>query len=277
MKKYLLIILLAFWCLGAGRMWDYGETDLYDIGNLTWVDQIDSKSSAPSPIVCWNLDDGALVTDSCGTDTLNNTGVAAGDEWKQGDGSGDWEMSDSDDMTINDGSLSASFPGKSSTGNKTFTITFWIQCETTGTSDRFIFSKGRPANNDVSFYILQNESDESPATAIVLSIGYNSGADDEPVSHGSTLTCDDEAWYHVGVGYDNSDKSYIIHITDEGGTTVGVDKTGTMTLDANKMSNTIADFYIGQNGGSGSYYDGILDKIEIFTTKLTPAQIEARR
>ncbi len=43
MKKYILLIILAFFCIGAGRMWDYGELDLYDIGNLTWVDEIDSN------------------------------------------------------------------------------------------------------------------------------------------------------------------------------------------------------------------------------------------
>jgi hypothetical protein len=43
MRKYLLLtIFLALLCIGAGRMYDYGATDLYGEGNLKFVDQIES-------------------------------------------------------------------------------------------------------------------------------------------------------------------------------------------------------------------------------------------
>jgi len=78
MKKYLLIILLVFWCLGAGRMWDYGETDLYDIGNLTWVDQIDSKSVGGFSY-CSSCPDGGVNADIICEDIEGSESIASTD------------------------------------------------------------------------------------------------------------------------------------------------------------------------------------------------------
>jgi hypothetical protein len=44
-KHILLTILLALLCIGAGRMWDYGETDLYGEDSLKFCGQVESGSS----------------------------------------------------------------------------------------------------------------------------------------------------------------------------------------------------------------------------------------
>jgi len=85
MKKYLLIIFLSCWCIGAGRMWDYGATDLYGIGNLTWVDQIDSGSAAAD--YCSSCTPGdptdIMCEDAEGTNDLGGFNTAQCSGWSE--------------------------------------------------------------------------------------------------------------------------------------------------------------------------------------------------
>jgi hypothetical protein len=64
MRKYLPIILLALLCIGAGRMYDYGDTDLYGEGNIKFAAQVESQSTACS---------GTYTT---ARDTLSGSGTA---------------------------------------------------------------------------------------------------------------------------------------------------------------------------------------------------------
>ena len=110
---------------------------------------------------------------------------------------------------------------------------------------------------------------------VELAIGYNGGSSDDNYPHGTALTCDGSPiWYHIGVAYDGSDDSYLIHITDNAGATVGSDLTGTAS---NTMVVDTGSFRIGVNGANDNGIQGRIDKVELFNTKLTAAQIEARR
>jgi hypothetical protein len=58
-KHILLTIFFALLCIGAGRMWDYGDLDLYGEGSLKFVDQIESKAS----VTCSSLTASAINDD----------------------------------------------------------------------------------------------------------------------------------------------------------------------------------------------------------------------
>lgn len=211
-------------------------------------------------VALYNLESGALITDSKSTNTLTNTGF---DEdlvlFKQGSCSGKSIRANADRMTRLDADLTAGFPGKSGTSNKSFTIATWTYFDTIGIQQQLV-SKSIGAGARVwNFYIWTTN-------VITLSISPDGTAWNYYL-HASALSVD--TWYHIAVTYDgNNDDSYRIRIHDESGL-VGVDLTGT----GSDMFMGTSSFVVSY-ASTSSALDGNLDEIVVFNRALSLTEID---
>lgn len=220
----------------------------------------------------WKFESGALTTDSKGSNTLSNTGVA-GDttNQKEGNGCGDWELTESDYMSIADASLDAGFPLKSGDTNKNISICAWIKLESI---------------TDVNIILCKWGNPVPPTRSIALSItiagkaqlvlGYNSGASGEFEIHATVLSTG--TWYHITGTYQNSDKAYAVMVRDANGNVVGTDLTGTATLDANKLYVAAEPVAIGCEKTSTTpvtFFDGLIDEVIVFSDIITATEATA--
>jgi hypothetical protein len=221
----------------------------------------------------WKLESGALTTDSKGTNTLTNSGVSSDlTNYKEGAGSGDWESTQSDYMSIADASLSSGFPLKNGDTNKVISICCWIRMESYPTSSQGceIYAKYNATSQRC---IVLGFASGTNNGLIGLSIGYNSGTSFESVTHATQLSL--ATWYHITTTFDNSDYSYTLRVKDTNGDTVGTDLEGNMTLDVNGISLNTYAVQIGCLSSGGTpvwYYDGRLDEMAIFDDVITATE-----
>ena len=219
-------------------------------------------------VALWRFENGALTTDSKGANTLTNSGVG-GDttNYKEGLASALFNAV-SDVLYRADADLDAGFPFKSGDTTKKITVCGWFRPTSLIAFNRWLVSKYRWSDNERSFGIFVDDA----SNAISLSIGYNSGASYEELNHASTLIVN--TWYHFGITFDDSDKSYRIRIWDDtAGAILGVDKTGTAT---NNMYAGAAPFAIGK-GESDNALSAQVDEIVVFNDILTAAEIDQIR
>ena len=106
-------------------------------------------------VALWSVDNGALTTDSIGTNTLTDNNTVGTDtvDYQVGNASADFEISNSESLTITDANLDSGFPLKSSdsaTGD--ISVTFWYKKES-GVAYGGLFSKWDTGNNARSFYL----------------------------------------------------------------------------------------------------------------------------
>lgn len=226
----------------------------------------------PNCKALWRFNSGALTTDSKSTNTLTNTGVA-GDTTNhvEGSGCGDWESTESDYMSIADASLASGFPLKSGDTNKVISVCAWVRLESINTNGNRIFEK----NNGGSANKRSFQAGIGSDSKVMLALGYNSGISVESVTHATVLSL--ATWYHITWTYNNADKSYQIMVRDESGGVVGIDLTGTATLDVNKLSVSDSILAIGAHFEAGVpvanyYHDGLIDELVVFNNIKTAAQ-----
>lgn len=217
-------------------------------------------------VAIYNLESGALGTNSkADNNHLTVDGVAASATKKQGSYSGDFELSETDFMYLADASLSADFPGKSGTTNKTFSICAWIYIESSDGVMNVVSKWGDTGENTRTYGLALNN-----AGTVYWNLGYNSGGAADYLTHATTLS--DANWYHICGTYENTGKTYGIYIRDTNGTTVGSDKEDTTTLDVNGLSNDSEPFRIGAKSTSAAesgFFDGLIDEVVIFKKKIT--------
>lgn len=150
-----------------------------------------------------------------------------------------------------DENLSADFPCKNGTENKTFTIGCWFRPTTAENGSQYFFSKYNYAANQRCFALRLNGSGQ-----LEILLGYNSGASYETI--GLDSVCVDATWYYSIASYDNSDKSYVLRIYRDNGTLIqGI--SGTATLDGNKLYAGTSDFLIGLEETGGLPFVGYID------------------
>src|SRR4030067_604098 len=102
-------------------------------------------------VAVWNLESGALGVDSKGGNTLTNTGVVANSSlYKQGAASGDFELSESDYMSITDAALDSGFPLKSGDSNKKISACGWFRPESLPASTTYFLAKYTTNHNNAS-------------------------------------------------------------------------------------------------------------------------------
>lgn len=222
----------------------------------------------------WRFENGALTTDSKGTNTLtnNNTVVADTVNFKEGAASANLESSSSQYFSITNANLNAGFPLKSNDTNKIISVCCWIRMESYPTSSVGceIFAK---YNFSSQRCIVLGFASGANNGLIVLSIGYNSGTSFESVTHGTQLSL--ATFYHITATFNNSGYSYTLRIKDTNGNTVGTDLTGNMTLDVNGISLNTYALQIGCISSSGTplwFYDGLIDELVVFDDIITATE-----
>ena len=222
----------------------------------------------------WRFENGALTTDSKGTNTLtNNNGIVVDTvNFKEGAASANFEADSSQYMSITNANLNAGFPLRSDDTNKIISVCMWIRMESYPTSSigREIFAK---YNVDSQRCLVIGFSLGTNNGLIGLSVGYNSGTSFESATHGTQLSL--ATWYHITTTFNNSDYSYTLRIKDTNGNIIGTDLVGNMTLDVNGISLNTYALQIGCLSNSGTplwFYDGLLDECVVFNDIITSAE-----
>jgi len=231
-------------------------------------------SQDPTCVALYDFEDGALETDSQSTNTLTNvnTVVANTVDFKQGAASADFELASAQYFARANADLTADFPGKSGTTNKSFTFAAWMMQESLATSGnrRTLVAKYDTGGNNRSYLAYIAGSTDNFAS---LAVGYNGGASAELVAHASDLVID--TWYHITFTFDNDSFDWSIRVRDTNGDVVGTDATGTMTLDVNGLSIETTEFRIGEASTTASdFMDGEIDELVIFNRAITEEEAQ---
>src|SRR3989304_868968 len=154
----------------------------------------------------WRFENGALTTDSKGTNTLtnNNTVVADTVNFKEGAASADFEAGSSQSFSITDVNLNAGFPLKNGDTDKVISVCCWFRLESLpATSNRMTLCAKWDTTNvkrSFAFRVFNNAGN----TVVDLSLGYNGGVSTELLYHSSALSIN--TWYHATITYNNADK-----------------------------------------------------------------------
>ena len=231
-------------------------------------------SGDPNCKALWRLEDGALTTDSKGTNTLTNVNVEAYTVgYKEGAGCGDFSDASGDYMYRADAGLDSGFPGKNGESNANFSISFWMwmSISPATASWDYIVTKWDSANNKRTYAVAIHRI--AGTDYLELLIGYGGGISTDMYTHASALLIGQ--WYHVGVTWNDSTKAYVIRVWDDtAGATLGVDKTGT---GSNQMNIEDALLVIGDRSDFNANFTGYLDEVVIFNDILTSDEIDEIR
>lgn len=226
-------------------------------------------------VALYRFENGALTTDSKGTNTLQdvNTVTANTAAYKEGSASADFDDANGEGFYVTDANLSAGFPLKSGDTNKKISLAFWILVDSyDGSHGQAIVSKYDSGNNKRSLLLFFDNANSQKLTFV---LGYNSGASGETVfAYGTALTVD--RWYHIGFTYDDSSKAYRLRIWDDtAGDFLGADATGNATNNIN-AEDALFGIACRDNYGSPSYlyFDGQLDELAVFNDILTTDEID---
>ena len=218
----------------------------------------------------WNVDNGALTTDSKGTNTLtdNNTvGTSTGD-YQVGTASADFTISNSESLTITDANLDSGFPLKSGESNDDISVTFWFKKESNN-SYAALFSKWDTGTNARSLLLRDNNG------TLEFFIGTSGGAGFELLSN--SLSTIAGRWYHLGATFNNTTKAWQLRVWDDTAGSGVLDASGTAP---NNISITSAGVAIGaslKNGTPERYFDGLIDEVVVFSDILTTGEIDQIR
>lgn len=222
----------------------------------------------------WRCEDGALGTDSSGNgNTLTETGVASSATCQEGAASCDFSGS-TDEMSLTDSGLSANFPFKSGTANKEGTFCFWFRADALPGSGNYrgLIGKYITTTNKRSINVgLKGVS--ASVQSVLLTVAYDASTAGVEKVHGSDLATG--VWYHVGVTYKDSDRSFRIRIWDAGAAALlGSDLTGTF---ASAMALSDAQVEVANYNAGGAGFDGLMDDIVVFSRALSADEIDEVR
>ena len=218
----------------------------------------------------WSVDNGALTTDSKGTNTLtdNNTvGTSTGD-YQVGNASADFEYNNSESLTITDANLASGFPLKSGESNDDISVTFWFKKESNN-SYAALFSKWDTGTSARSLLLRDNNG------TLEFFIGTSGGAGFELLDN--SLSTIAGRWYHLGATFNNTTKAWQLRVWDDTAGSGVLDASGTAP---NNIAITSAGVAIGaslKNGTPERYFDGLIDEVVVFSDILTTGEIDQIR
>ncbi len=223
-------------------------------------------------VALWRLESGALTTDSIGTNTLTNTGVAADTSiFQEGAAAGRWVNTESDVLNATDASLDSGFPFKDGTSNLEITVCFWLWPQDVA-STRYVFCKSGNAS-PIRFFTIWY------ASSIHFRVGDGTTWAGAKIHAGDWAGVGEtDQWYHVGVTYKSSDTTYRVRVWDlEAGTTLDGQPDNTGTTGKECPVNT-QPLEIGRLADSTSNdLNGRLDEIVVFNRILTADEIDTIR
>ncbi len=233
----------------------------------------------PNCVALWRCENGALWTDSIGTNTLTASPTAPTadtTDYREGGASMYFSQGTQRYAARGDSNLSANFSLKSSYASTVrLSVCFWfydelLPAETTygdyllSKWDRFaVFS-----NKSWAMHLRYDGTD----VHLRMLKGYNSGASQEATELSTAIEAN--TWYHVGVTYDDSDKSVRIRLynaTTEEVTEVTATQSNAISL------RTVMWLLNCQNYGAEDGIKGNLDEVVVFDDILTAAEIDQIR
>lgn len=144
-----------------------------------------------------------------------------------------------------------------------YTISYWVKTTTTAT-DQIVLGKHRAGSFNGYFAgINQNNVYGAPNKAWAY---QSSGTGNQPIS---TTTVNDGTWHHVAIAYNVAGNSHSIYV--DGGFAEA-------TTTANPMNANGANFIVGGVSNSSltgtlSSFTGLVDDVQIYTTRLDDASI----
>lgn len=264
MKRLLFLLFLLI----TSTVWGYMGIGF--MGGSPPVSGGNNFSSDANCSALWKFESGALTTDSKGGNTLtnNNTVVENTSEYKEGFCSADFERNNSEYFSITDANLDAGYPLKNGDTNKKISVCGWFRLESLDTADLCIYGKYNTTGKR-SFLIFADAGNNK----LHLYVGYNSGDSYNEYVHASVLSVG--IWYHYGVTWQDSDKSYRIRMWDDNASAIlGSDLTGTGINNINVEDGEVT---IGSRGDPNRYWDGELDEVIVFKDILSVAEIDKIR
>ena len=232
-------------------------------------------SSDPNCVALWSLEDGVLTTDSIGSNTLTNNGVTSDtSNYQEGAAAGDFVRSSSDYLYRADTNLSGDFPGKSGSGNDTFSFCAWFRCTSlpTGSELQSIVSKYEWAGDERGFYVSIGVNEST--TTVCVSLAYDGGASRDKYWFDTAIVAN--RWYHVGVVVDGSNVKIRIW-DDTAGALLGGDEEVQSQLHDMYCPN--AQFRIGavQHSTWPDHFNGQIDEVVLFGDSLSSGEIDQVR
>ena len=211
----------------------------------------------------WRFENGALTTDSKGGNTLTATGSPASDTTNYKEGSGSLDLAVTAYYTRTDTDLDAGFPLKNGDANKKISVCLWMRPHALPVLFNFPVSKWDLATH-ASFAVSLRSTGNIRAR-----ISYD-GTNVEDKASTATLTINQ--WYHVGITFQDSDKSYQMRIWGDTEAAVVENSSGTFT---NSIFVSTGPLNVGSMGSTN--YDGNLDEIVVFDDILTADEIDQIR
>lgn len=220
----------------------------------------------------WRFENGALTTDSKGTNTLTASGspTANTGTYKEGAAATNLVAASTQYYSITDANLNAEFPFKNGDTNKINSICSWfyLNSRPAADSDFLLVAKYNSSSSLRCFMLTVQTPNPDTGSTLELRLGYNSGASFAEIFHAYTLSI--STWYHVTMTYRDSDKSYTLRLKDVSGNTLGTDLDTTW---ANNISITTASFSIGAFNPTPTFLmDGIMDEVVVFNDIITAAE-----
>ena len=227
--------------------------------------EFDSDSDC---MAVWNMEPGALETDSKGTNTLDASGVSESTTiYKRGDGCayfGSWDILD-----ITDANLDTDFPLKSGDTNKKISVANWVRLTGLPNSHAPIFAKYTGTNKRSILLSIWNLG--GGTYRFVVRQGHTGGTTyEEYISTVVNVGVDN--WYHICITYEDSTKELTLRIYDEDADTAYSDS-HTFT---NNISITDAEVQIGYTEGT-SYLTGRIDEMVVFKDIISDAEADELR
>jgi hypothetical protein len=224
----------------------------------------------PNCVALWRFEPDELTADSIGTNTLtNDNGVTVNaTNFKEGVGAAsfDWNLKQS--LTISDLDLASGFPLKSGESNKKISICMWFRLGTL--YQQYLWAKsGSGAGTSMGIFVQQIYGE----WRLILQKGSGDGSTYDTATV-SSLALVANRWYHVGVTYNDTDRSYRIRIYDADADAT-VELAGTFP---HGVAVTKSDMAIGTLPGIPWYYAiALIDECVVFNDVLTVAEIDKIR
>lgn len=144
-----------------------------------------------------------------------------------------------------------------------FTIEGWFNFESKPTSGNIMYMVAKWNTSSQRAYALQLWNDTGTMKLLL------STSDDGSVAANITSNWDPtlSTWYHVAVAYDLSAGQAFMYVdTSSIGTPTGGDTV---------LHNSTGDFTLGSVAGGGSYYDGLMDEVRVWSDIRTAGEISA--
>jgi hypothetical protein len=236
---------------------------------VTWKGN--NFTTDPNCVALWRFEPDKLTVDSIGTNTLTNNNVVTVNvtTFKEGVGAASFQRDLNQSLSITDVDLASGFPLKSlETNNKKISVCLWFRLAQL--NQQYLWAKsGGGAGTCLAIFVQQI----SGQYRVILQKGSGTGATYETATL-TSVGLSANRWYHVGVTYNDADRSYRVRLYDATGDTTAE----LVGVFSNGIAITKSDMAIGTLPGSAVYYvDGLIDECVVFKDILSAAKIDKIR